>query len=112
MNIEQRRHPRFLCTGTAEVYPAPLQKPYLAKIINVSIEGCRLVLQDPPEIAKDSVVEIVFNVNQLPFRVRGQVKAVMSRRTLGLAFVKLSERSTLNLRDLICELAEKQPCLR
>ncbi len=94
------------------MYPSPLQAPYLARIVNLSAEGCRLVFQHPLEMEREAFVEIVFTVNQLPFRVRAQVRALISRTTVGFAFVHLSGRLTSNLRELIEELADKKMAAR
>lgn len=94
------------------MYPSPLQPPCLARVVNLSAEGCRLVFQDPLDLEREALVEIVFTVNQLPFRVRAQVRALISGTTVGFAFVHLSGRLSSNLRDLIDELAERKSAAR
>jgi len=51
-------------------------------------------------------VELIFDVNHLPFRVRGQVKAIRSGRKIGFEFPPMRERAQRDLRDLIEELKE------
>lgn len=105
---EQRRHPRLRCFGSAEVYFTVSGVPCEAKIINLSLEGCLAVLETPQVMHKDALVEIVFSVNQLPFRVRGQIKAVRSSTEVGFLFPALSKRARVRLGDLIEELRENR----
>ncbi len=113
---EQRRYPRLRCFGSAEVYFQIHGVPCMAKVLNLSLEGCLLILQEPAanrldtpeEIAQDQLVEILFSVNQLPFRVRGQVKVIRPNRELGLLFPALGRRTRTRLEDLIEELRENR----
>ncbi len=112
MSEEQRRHPRLRCFGSGEVYFEVNGVPCPAKVLNLSLEGCLLILQAPDQepwmepltVAHDQFVEIVFSVNQLPFRVRGQIKAVRPDQQLGLRFPALGRRTRVRLEDLIEEL--------
>lgn len=114
MSEEQRRHPRLRCFGSGEVYFEVNGVPCPAKVLNLSLEGCLLILQapehqpwmEPLTVAHDQFVEIVFSVNQLPFRVRGQIKAVRPDQQLGLRFPALGRRTRVRLEDLIEELKE------
>jgi hypothetical protein len=75
-----------------------------AKILNLSAEGCLLELKVPPDLVPDTIVEITFTVNKLPFRVRGRVKAVQSATKVGFHFFALSQRVRLQLQDMVEEL--------
>jgi hypothetical protein len=52
------------------------------------------------------LVELTFEIDHLPFRVRGQVKAIRTDRTIGFQFPLLSERVRNQLEDLMKELIE------
>ncbi len=111
---EQRRHPRLRCFGSGEVHFEVNGVPCPAKVLNLSLEGCLLILQAPDQqpwmepltVAPDQFVEILFSVNQLPFRVRGQVKVIRPNQELGLQFPALGHRTRTRLEDLIEELRE------
>ena len=105
---EQRRHPRLRCFGAAEVYFTVNGVPCRAKVVNLSLEGCLAILETPQTMKQDAMVEIVFSVNQLPFRVRGQIKAVRSSTEVGFLFPALSKRARVRLEDLIEELRESR----
>ncbi len=106
MGTEQRRHRRLRCSGTAEVYLSVNGAPCAARVVNLSRTGCLLVLRSPQPLAREARVELAFTVNQLPFRVLGEVKAVRSDREFGLHFPALSRRAEMRLEDLVEELAE------
>lgn len=103
---EKRRHPRFGCSGTAEVQFSPQDDPLAARVLNLSDAGCRLMVQQPHGAEVGDTVEIAFEVNQLPFRVRAEIKVVVSRVTIGVEFLGLSRRSSQRIQDLVDELAE------
>ena len=63
-----------------------------------------MVLQKPQILEQDALVELTFHINHLPFRVRGQVKAVRSDTRIGFEFPQLSKRVRTQLEDLVDEL--------
>jgi len=101
---EQRRYPRVGCTGTAGVQLAAGEEFYPAKIVNLSAGGCLMVLQKPQPLPQDTLVELTFHINNLPFRVQGQVKAPRSDTRVGFEFPQLSKRVQRQLEDLVDEL--------
>jgi len=75
-----------------------------ARIVDLSVEGCLLVLLEPQILREDTLVELTFCVNNLPFRVRAQAKSIRTDAKIGFQFPHLSERVRLQLEDLIEEL--------
>jgi hypothetical protein len=63
-------------------------------------------LKGPLDLAMDEIVELIFNVNQMPFRVRATVRALRSKGQVGFEFIQLSERTRRHLCELIGELIE------
>jgi c-di-GMP-binding flagellar brake protein YcgR len=103
---EQRRYPRVGCTGSAAIQVTPEEPPCPARIVDLSAGGCLMVLRQPKRLRQDELVELAFDVNHLPFRVRGQVRAVRSDTTIGFQFPQLSARVRRQLEDLIQELMD------
>jgi len=104
---EQRRAPRLECTGIGGVQKLPAEEvPIPARIANLSTGGCLMELRTPESFCIDEIVELIFNVNHLPFRVRGKVRAIRSNKLVGFQFPQLSERVRRQLEDLIGELIE------
>ncbi|MGA3346103.1 MAG: PilZ domain-containing protein [Terracidiphilus sp.] len=105
---ELRRSPRLQCSGTAGIQTLPAcDKPVPAKIIDLSIGGCLMEFESPKELAIDEIVELIFNVNHMPFRVRGKVRMIHSRTLMGFQFPQLSDRIRMQLEDLVGELIER-----
>ena len=106
-NEELRSSPRLQCAGLAGVQTLPNdERPFPAKIINLSIGGCLMKTEMPLTVAMDEIVELIFCVNLMPFRVRGMVRAIRSETLVGFQFLHLSARSRRQLEELIGELIE------
>ncbi len=106
MKENKRRGPRPRCHGTALVQDSMDIAPVEARLLNLSAEGCLLSLLEPRPLRLHSYAELTFEVNQLPFRVRGQVKVVRPDNTFGFHFPTLSTRVRGHLEDLVEELIE------
>ena len=106
MNMEQRRNPRFECTGAASVKTEPGAPPSSARIANLSLDGCLIVSQNPHGLLQDTIVELTFIINDQPFRVWGRVRAIRSDKAVGFEFPLLSERVRLRIADLIEQLID------
>jgi c-di-GMP-binding flagellar brake protein YcgR len=109
MTREQRRYPRVECTGDARVQMAPSASCCPAKIVNLSAGGCLLVLKRPQCLTQDTIVELTFTINNLPFRALGQVKAKRSDTTIGFQFRSLSDSLRRQLEELLQQLIEYRP---
>jgi hypothetical protein len=104
---ELRQSPRLGCRGIGEIQTLPVSEPPCpAKILNLSVGGCLMELKRPLDLAVDEIVELLFTVNQMPFRVRAKVRAVRLKALVGFQFLRLSERSQRYLHELIGELIE------
>ena len=106
MPYERRRSIRRDCNGSSslKVVGAPVEAE--ARILNLSAEGCLLAFQKPLELPQGAMVEIAFNVNQLPFRVRAEVRSARADTLVGFQFPALSRRVRAQLEDLLDELLE------
>jgi c-di-GMP-binding flagellar brake protein YcgR len=76
------------------------------KIANLSAGGCLIVFHKPQSLSHNAIVEVTFKLNDLPFRVLGQVKAVRSPTTIGFEFSSLSDRVRVRLQGLFEQLME------
>ncbi len=102
----QRRSPRLECAGTAGVQVVVLDAPRPARVVNLSVGGCLLVLKEPQFLSQDTILELTFRINDLQFRVWGQVRAIRSGTQIGFQFSLLSDRVRRRLEDLIAQLIE------
>jgi hypothetical protein len=105
--IELRRSQRLQCSGHADIQLLPAyERPIPGKIVNLSVDGCLVALQRPLDLVMDEMVELIFCVNQMPFRVRGKVRSIRSEMLIGFQFPGPSHRVRERLEDLIKELIE------
>jgi len=98
---EHRRFPRIPCKGAAYLQLAAGEAFFPATIMDLSARGCLIALQKPQCLSHDALAELKFEINHLPFRVRGQVKGIRLGASAGLNFPVLSETVQLQLEDLV-----------
>ena len=107
LNMEQRRRSsRWACSGEAGIVLSMELPTMPARIADLSAEGCLLIAKQPIDLAREAKVELVFTINQLPFRVRALVKVIRLETTYGFQFLQLSNRSQQRLAELLEELEE------
>ena len=63
-----------------------------------------MILQKPQSLPQDTMVELTFQINSLPFRVKGQVREIRSDTRIGFEFPLLSKKVRRQLEDLVDEL--------
>ena len=105
---ERRQQARFLCSGRAEIQSLTTAMGARGKVANLSLSGCRLMLEAPQPFERGERVEMTFCVRQLPVRVQGVVRQVRGESRIGVEFTLLTERGKRQLRELIEELAERK----
>lgn len=84
------------------------EEPCPARIEDLSVTGCRLVLLGKSEIRLRSIVELTFTVNRLPFRIRARATGMRGPGSVGVEFVGITLTTTRYLHDLIDELAARR----
>jgi hypothetical protein len=104
--LEKRRHTRILCTGSAGIQMHEGEAFRPARIANLSAEGCLIEFEEPQRLSQDAMVELTFQINNLPFQVRGQVKGIRSDTRIGFQFPLISKKVQRQLEDLIDELID------
>jgi hypothetical protein len=73
--------------------------------LNLCLDGCLIEPQLGTDCAPGDVIEIRFEVNQLTFLAQCIVRRVQSSGDIGVEILSLSDRSRLQLQELIDELA-------
>jgi hypothetical protein len=92
--------------GPAEVRLAPGLVHLPATVSHLSADGCLIELQKPQRLSQDTIVELTFTVNDLPFREWGRLTAIRSDTTIGFHFPILSQRVRGRLACLLEQLIE------
>jgi PilZ domain len=103
---DRRRHPRFQCGGEAEIRTLCSGHRAQGKIINLSVGGCLIQLEDDHNFRRGEGAEMTFCVRQLPLRVQGSIRQTYVGQAVGVEFTVLTERGKRQLLQLIEELAE------
>jgi len=101
---EHRRFPRIPCTGTAGVQMTAGETFFPATMMGLCASGCLMALQKPQRLSQVAFIELRFQVNHLPIRVRGQVRGIRSAISAGFSFPLLSETVRMQLEDLVAQL--------
>ncbi len=94
---------RYACSGSVEVRASRGQKGFVAKVADISADGCRvLTLAAPPQ---DSMVVLLMRVGGVEIEVNGVVRACFPGRGMGIQFTQFSSLSDRErLHRLIGEL--------
>jgi c-di-GMP-binding flagellar brake protein YcgR len=88
----------------AEIHFQWTGKSYPARIEDLSLTGCKLVLLRESEISLRNIFELTFTIKRLPFRVRARATGMRGSEAVGVEFVGISLSTTQYLHDLIDEL--------
>lgn len=103
--LNRRRHPRYLCEGTAEVMLPNGGLLLRGRILDLSLSGC--FIETPAlNLERGTHVEVCFVARRLKFRVAGRIAVLHRRRGAGIAFLNLSERNAVCITELVQELKE------
>jgi hypothetical protein len=101
---ERRRHQRLVCKGEANVRVPNVEAHATGIVTNLSVSGCYIEFAAPFNITYGQRLDILFNINQLPFRVMGCTRIVHPKKGIGVEFTDISRRGSLQLQELISEL--------
>ena len=85
----KRRHVRFAFNARAEIVVAASAGAFRCTMLDLSKEGCLLVLAEPGEIAAGTRIEVLFHLNRQAFRVNGTVRTQRSDNRLAIQFDRL-----------------------
>jgi hypothetical protein len=102
---DRRRHPRYLCEGSAEVFLPHGALLFQGKILDISLSGCFIETPDL-NLERGTHVEVYFVTRQLQFRVAGHIAVLYRKRGAGIAFRDMGPRRTRYVAELLHELKE------
>ena len=104
--LNTRAYRRFPVDEDATLFLIDLALPQQCKIVNLSLEGCRLRSLTPFRASIHSRVEIVFKVNGIVFRLSGTVQWANEHEGIGIHFVYPTPRRRAELAELLGEVEE------
>ena len=76
------------------------------RILDLSLEGCRIRCDGPFKVGIYTRVETDFQLEGFPLRLGGVIQAIHDLRTVGIRFLDLSARKREQLEQLIREIEE------
>lgn len=105
----RRRHPRFSCNGPAEVRLVVDEPPLAARMLSIGARGALVELLEPHAVALNARLELTFTIHHLLFRLRADVREIRPcGLQIGCEFFSLSQRTLLQIQDLVEELARDE----
>ncbi|MGA2535351.1 MAG: PilZ domain-containing protein [Terracidiphilus sp.] len=103
MRPERRAHPRHMVDASASLIPVPGGSKLSGRILDLSLEGCRVRTDARSSLGIFSRVETEFRLEGLPFRLGGSVQAIHDRCLVGVHFLEMSDRKRAQIPQLIAE---------
>ncbi len=102
---ERRAYSRFSVDEDSVLLRVAQGMPIKARIVDLSLEGCRVHCKDRINLAVRRPVEITFKVNGVAFRFSGVVQWCDGHNQLGIHFVNMIPRRKVELAEVIEEMA-------
>ena len=102
---ENRTHQRFSVDEDSVLLLVAHGMPIKARIVDLSLEGCRVRTGDRINVGARRPIEITFKVNGVAFRFSGVVQWSDGHTQLGIRFVNIIPRRKVELAEVIEEMA-------
>jgi len=102
---ENRAHPRYSVDEDSVLVLVAHGMPVKARIVDLSLEGCRVRTIDRFTAKSGRAIEITFKANGIDFRCNGVVQWTDGNHFLGIHFVNMTNRRKEALAEVIEEMA-------
>jgi PilZ domain len=102
---EGRAHPRYAVDEDSVLLLVAHGMPVRARIVDLSLTGCRVRAYDRFSSKAGRPIEITFKANGIDFRFSGVVQWSDEHNYLGIRFVNMVDRRKKELADVIEEMA-------
>jgi hypothetical protein len=102
---ERRAHPRQSVDESAALLLVSQGSRVDCRVIELSLEGCRLSTQDRLLAGIDARVEVAFSINRIAFRFSGVIQWTHGNKLVGIRFNELASRRRDELIEVLCEVA-------
>lgn len=101
---DRRIHPRFSVDSDSTLLLVSHGVSLPSRILDLSLEGCRLRTRERYAVAARARVEVAFKVNGIAFRFLGVIQWTDSRHCAGVCFVDMIARRREELAEVIAEI--------
>ena len=102
---EVRAHPRFSVDEDSVLLLVEHGMPVKARIVDLSLTGCRVRAHDRLSSKTGRAIEITFKANGIDFRFHGVVQWSDEHNYLGIRFENMTERRKKDLAEVVDEMA-------
>jgi hypothetical protein len=103
--LDRRRHPRYPCSGGAEVRQQGVDSRIWARLTDISLGGCYLEIMSPLPML--TYVNLVLTLDEQRAAAKGQVVVSHPHFGMGIQFIDLSAADRQMLQNWIAALAAK-----
>jgi len=100
----RRAHPRFAVDEDSVVLLVDQGLPLQCRILDLSLEGCRVRARNRLTASPRARVEITFKINGIAFRFSGFAQWTDGRQEAGIRFVEVPARRRSDLAEVLAEV--------
>jgi hypothetical protein len=102
--LERRGMPRCAVDADATLLLLSVDATIPCRVVELGLGGCRLVLRQklPPEV--HAVVEVIFKIRGIVFRLSGMTEWSSGGNLVGMSFGTMSTRRRDDLMEVLCEV--------
>jgi c-di-GMP-binding flagellar brake protein YcgR len=104
---ERRTQLRQEVDTSAVIYLINLHSKLSGRILDLSLNGCRIRTDELFPVSIYTRVETEFRIEGLPFRLGGVTQAIHDRRHIGIRFLDMSSRKREQVEQLMAEIQER-----
>jgi hypothetical protein len=105
---DRRAHSRHEVDTSAVIYLIKIGSAQKGRIVDLSVGGCRIRMDDAFPVGIYTRVETEFRLEGLPFRLGGVIQTIPDPHLVGIRFLDLSGRKREQVEQLIEEIDEKK----
>lgn len=105
---ERRSLPRYVVDTEAMVVLVNQGPSFRARIVELSLDGCRLRAERFCRFAAPASIELTFKLNGMGFRLGGTLEWADARQTAGIEFSPMAQRRRDVLLEVLAELETKR----
>jgi c-di-GMP-binding flagellar brake protein YcgR len=102
--LDRRADPRFGVDEEAHLLLVKSGSSPLCRIVDLSLNGCRIRTWERFRAGSMACVEVSFKVRGFPFRFNGVIQWTDGQHLLGIRFMNVSTRRREELAEVLCEV--------
>jgi flagellar biosynthesis GTPase FlhF len=104
LQSERRRHPRYALDENSVLLFVKHALPLQSRILDLSLEGCRMRTVEQYSAGVGAHVELNFKVNGVPFRFSGITQWSDGKHLVGIRFDEMISRRREELAEVLAEM--------